>query len=75
MDVDIFKPLFKKKKRLWEKGGICHGTNICLSAPEWGLHIFSWNKAPAFFSGRAVAILMPFESTTINLIELLSSWL
>lgn len=73
--VDIFKSLcLKKKKRLWEKGGICHGMNICLSTLEWGLPSFPENKTPSFFSGRAVAILMPFQSATINLIELLSSW-
>ena len=74
--VDIFKSLFKKKKMLWEKKRICHGMNICLSTLEWGLYIFSWKQGAFlfFFSGRVVAILMPFESTTINLIELLCRW-
>lgn len=44
--VDIFKSLFKKKKkkRLWEKEGIYHGMNIHLSTLEWGLYIFSWKQ-------------------------------
>ena len=54
--VDIFKSLFKKKKKmLWEKKRICHGMNICLSTLEWGLYIFSWKQGAFlfFFQGES----------------------